>query len=786
MSSVPWRAALLIALSATTLRAPGLGAQAAAPGTPAASYDERYGALNDLKPTDQLAPVQGLVLHRDLAEFALDSGSVALLSPIGGRTVAVVFLGRGTFRLTPPAGIERERLKLFRKVDHMEESFTSAVLLFSDSTLEELNAHLTFGPGQVGGKAKDAVGKALGLWTASADFFKPDKDAHYVVPDLMATLLNSDRSGYFTATLGRDDTDPWQLTVNPADEEAVSLTVKTKSGVLTKQQETALQFRRQGDSTITGERAAAVSVRQYTIEVWLPEAGTGDLHLSAATTLQLSADAPAGPWLPFLLAGKLDVDSARWDDGAPAPVFKGHLNPYLWVRAPHRLIAGETPLLRLYYHGDVVDRWGSELFTMPSVAFAAWYPSPMDERNLAQFDITMHSPEAFLVSAVGDRTDSAAYPGHMITTRWRTAAPIRNATFNLGIFEPYRLEGDNLPPIELHWSDRINRMLAHAGVPALKHAKEEIGADLQSAMKFYRAVYGDPPVKHFYAGEVPYGEGLAFPGMVDLSLATGTTLLNDYEEGQDQVFRAHETAHQWWGIAVDFSTYHDQWLSEGFSDFSGLWYLQTRTGKNEVYFNTLNRWRDEILKRREKPVPISLGYRMDTSFDESPNYSVIVYKKGAWVLHMLRMLTLNLQSMSEERFKTIMGDFYTKYRGRRASTLDFQRVVEDHVGQPMDWFFKEWVDCWRVPTYTVSTHTEPADNGQFRVKLRVLQANVPDDFLMYVPVAIDLGNNKVARVRVKVQGPRTEVDLPLMPSQPKAVRFNDLDGVLAEVKNVDW
>ena len=165
---------------------------------------------------------------------------------------------------------------------------------------------------------------------------------------------------------------------------------------------------------------------------------------------------------------------------------------------------------------------------------------------------------------------------------------------------------------------------------------------------------------------------------------------------------------------------------------------------------------------------------------------MIVYKKGAWVLHMLRMLTLNLQSMSEERFKTIMGDFYTKYRGRRASTLDFQRVVEDHVGQPMDWFFKEWVDGWRVPTYTVSTHTEPADNGQFRVKLRVLQANVPDDFLMYVPVAIDLGNNKVARVRVKVQGPRTEVDLPLMPSQPKAVRFNDLDGVLAEVKNVDW
>jgi hypothetical protein len=68
----------------------------------------------------------------------------------------------------------------------------------------------------------------------------------------------------------------------------------------------------------------------------------------------------------------------------------------------------------------------------------------------------------------------------------------------------------------------------------------------------------------------------------------------------------------------------------------------------------------------------------------------------------------------------------------------------------------------------------------------VLQENVPDDFLMYVPVTVDLGDNRVAHVRVKVQGPKTELDLPLMPSQPKGIKFNDLDGVLAEVKSVDW
>ena len=57
---------------------------------------------------------------------------------------------------------------------------------------------------------------------------------------------------------------------------------------------------------------------------------------------------------------------------------------------------------------------------------------------------------------------------------------------------------------------------------------------------------------------------------------------------------------------------------------------------------------------------------------------------------------------------------------------------------------------------------------------------------MYVPVTLDLGNDREARVRVKVRGPSSDIELPLMPSKPKALRFNDLDGVLAEVKMVDW
>lgn len=72
------------------------------------------------------------------------------------------------------------------------------------------------------------------------------------------------------------------------------------------------------------------------------------------------------------------------------------------------------------------------------------------------------------------------------------------------------------------------------------------------------------------------------------------------------------------------------------------------------------------------------------------------------------------------------------------------------------------------------------------MKMRVLHENVPDDFLMYAPITVDLGKNQLAHVRVKLTGPKAEVDLPLMPSQPKKVMFNDLHGVLAEVNEVGW
>src|SRR5262249_27129498 len=149
-------------------------------------------------------------------------------------------------------------------------------------------------------------------------------------------------------------------------------------------------------------------------------------------------------------------------------------------------------------------------------------------------------------------------------------------------------------------------------------------------------------------------------------------------------------------------------------------------------------------------------------------------------------LMLDLKTMNEDRFTETMRDFYRLYGGKRASTEDFRKVVELHAGTDMGWFFSQWVYGVATPTYRVSYRTDRTDDGQYRVKLRVLQDNVPDDFQMYVPVTLDLGKDRTARLRVRVRGAKTEIDLPPMPAEPKNVRFNDLEAVLGDVKMVDW
>lgn len=741
------------------------------------SVDSLIGQIKNLAPVrGTSAVVHGVTLSRGTARIELQNGKLYPLTPIGGRTFGLLFQGAGRYTAAATTPVEQAALKQALGGDSViDATFHSAVLLFADSTWEEISKEVTFGPDQ----EKPDAGPVDQLLDVIGGV-----DHTYYSANLFGALLNGERSGFFYAFINADHGLPLGLEVDPDQVESVSLMRKASHTGLARWMDDLAVFAPPGTpGTYRKETTRTDAVSDYTMDLDLPESG-GALAFNARADLTVVPDGPIGPWVPFALFSQLIGDSASIG-GHPTSVWKVKDHSVMWVRLDRRLAAGDTAKVRVWYHGRLIDRFGDWFLVNPT---SFWYPVPTDELNYATFDVTFHTPAQYPILSVGERTDSTAEPDHMLRTRWVYRTPMRNAAFNIGVFSESQLTEPGVPPVTFLYSDRAIKYPLSDGstitVTPDRKERENVGKDIQGALKFFTKVYGGPPVEKFYAGPIPYGEGIAFPGMIDLSMSTFEGG-NGSEAGFDHFFRAHEVSHQWWGIGVDFASYRDQWLSEGLATFSGLWFMQTGFHENKEYFDFLERYRNHILSVQDAG-PVALGWR--TSSDRHPaGYQTLIYEKGAWLGHMLRILMLDFRTMSEDRFTQAMSEFYQSYHGGRASTADFQQVMEKHVGIPLDWFFREYYEGTALPTYRTSWKGEQGADGNVVVHLRVEQSGVPDDFENYIPVSIDLGGGRVAHLRMHVKGPTSLMDVPGMPAEPKEVRFNDLSGVLAaDWKSVGW
>lgn len=760
----------VLACVAATCCLAGLGSPALAQGTASREFETRFAAVWDLLPANEnAATVSNLVITREQAQFELTSGQVTFLAPMDGRIVGAVWQGTGHFKFDPGTQSEQDRLLKLLGSPRVDLPITELVMFFSDSISEALRAQAK-GPnaGPITGM-RSSVRQAL-------DYVGDESDRQ-LDNDLMALMLNGAPSGIFYAFVTRQSGAQFMFASNPNVREGVRILSKSKGMGYLGVAEGAVRTPGASEKLIpSGERRQGdVEIRHYVIETTMPNTITGDVNFQTRAEVTLEADQPVTGWVPFGLFQKLRVDSASWSDGSAADVYKPKNSDAMWVKLPKRLTPGDSLVLRLAYHGDVTERFADFFYIRTSTA---WYPQPMEERSKATFDLTYHVPRAYTLVSVGDLKDSSA-TGSMVTTRWVSPAPMRNASFNLGIFKATEVNNPPAPDVTVLWNELAHREFAQGGAQE-KGMDKRVGADVSAALQFYRTMFGELGVGHFYATEIPDLHGEAFPGFINLSYQT---FISTNRSGADEIFRAHEVAHQWWGIGVDFASYRDQWLSEGMSNFSGLWYLQVVRKEPKPYFNQLRIWKTSIIDRSNDAGPISLGFRVST--DRNPNdYQVIVYQKGAWVMHMLRTLMINLKTMQEDRFQNMMKEFFTTYDGRTASTDDFQQMVEKHTGQPMGWFFDQWVRGTQIPTYKVAWAISDPGTGVFKTTVKVTQEGVAKTFKMYVPVTLTMTDGSVLRTRMLVQGPESTVTLPDVASKPKTLTFNDFEGVLATVAEV--
>lgn len=793
VSAFPITTLMVLAVPITLVTAPASRAQQP---RVADRYEPVFEAFRHMVPQgDRVATVRRLTLRRDVFEFALEEGKLYAVTPVAGRTIGVIFVGHGSVSFAPPLTIERREMQRVLGDSALQSRITAAAFVFTDSTWAELERQVRFGVGGGEGEASGVLNDALDRLVDGRQSLRPT---------LITALLNGEDNGFFYAHAKREQGEDLMLVVDPEDEEQIQL---LRGGRLQGQKVQAIStFKRTEelrDSTPLPEAHDALKLDAYRIEASIAKG----LAFSATATIGLTARRSGVGWARFALLSELAVDSVREEGGGTLTFFRTNKSPELWVHFDPPPRVGEVRAVRVVYHGDLIGFTSVMQRMLPGGLMGlapdqwlyvktpfAWFPRY--GYRAAKVDLTFHTPTRYRFASVGRLVD-AHVEGDVATTHWRTELPIDQVCFSLGEYDEFQITDPRIPPVTVHVNGdahrRLDRLFLTLGersggwptsvyrLLSQRNPEQDVGADVANSLAFFTHVYGRPLFDRYYAAEIPFPYGEAFPGLIYLPVWTFQVMS---DSGYDEILRAHEMAHQWWGIGVEPATHRDWWLSEGFAEFSGLWYMQRILKDNDKFFKHLEHWRREIRDRRRDASPIGIGARARQL--NPRDYTLMTYHKGAWVLHMLRNLMLDLRSMRDDAFIAMMQDFYQEYRGRRATTRDFQKVVERHVGLSMSWFFDEWVDGTQIPRYVLSWRAEPATGGHYTLHVRVRQEDVPHDFLMPVPLKIGFADTTLhALVRLNVTGPLTEAALDL-PAEPKHLELNPLQSVLAEVKQEDW
>jgi aminopeptidase N len=256
----------------------------------------------------------------------------------------------------------------------------------------------------------------------------------------------------------------------------------------------------------------------------------------------------------------------------------------------------------------------------------------------------------------------------------------------------------------------------------------------------------------------------------------------------------HEVAHQWWGQTVGFRSYRDQWMSEGFADESSTIYLQA-TQQMDEFFEFWKQQRKLITEKNQfgfRPIdvgPVTMGTRLSSPKAGWNIYQDLVYPKGAYILHMVRMMMWTPKD-GDSRFKATMQDFAHSYKLQAATTEDFKAMVEKHMSPQMDldgnhrmdWFFNQYVYGTDLPTYHFEGQTtQNGDATSLHIKLT--QSGVSPNFKMPVPLYLELAGGKVIRMgAINITGDKTveqTVQLPKLPAPVKRVAINYYYDVLS-------
>jgi hypothetical protein len=712
-------------------------------------------------------------LHLGDLVITFERGKLVFFQPFEGRITGFVFSGDGHALALPRDPVEKQQMARFLGAPIMDQGFVSIYARFTDDTAKDLLGQLSTASIQ---PAPDSAFTAL--WLPQLERFNPTHSLR-----ILFERFSSTPGHFFHAGLDGIVTGPFDVLLDDSRRENFML----------------------------GQPRAANKIDYY--DVWTsyalpgfspPPAPFHAVHYQINTTIRTDnslegdssvdfrASAPGERVLFVQLSRTLKVDSISLsgenliffqNEGITEQQLRSRGDDTLCVFLPHAVDAGGTFTLRFHYRGNVIENYGNSVLFVG--ARASWYPHSGDASEFAAYDLTFRWPKHLRLVATGEKSGERE-DGEFKEAHWKSSLPVTEAGFNLGeyaftslasgnhVVEVYanklleqailaRLERQQAPAEPSLLSSPLGDINQTSGIiapppPSPADALNSLAREVNSSITFFERYNGPFPFPRLAVSQIPGTFGQGWPGLLYLStfsfLPPATQELAGLNSTSQEMFTdlmpVHEVAHQWWGNVVGWTSYRDQWITEGLAVYLSLLYADSQ----KVPDRTLNAWLARYRKRLStKPIdadlapgdigPVTMGTRLSSS--KSPDaYEVVAYTKGAWIFHMIRaMLRASKAKDPDARFIALLHTLTTKYAQEPLSTEQLQKEVEAVMtpsmdlegGRSMVWFFEEFVRGTGIPRYKVEFTSRKTDKG-YQVRGKIFQSGVPHSFIAPVPLYV--------------------------------------------------
>jgi hypothetical protein len=788
--------------------------------------------------------------------ITFEDGTIGFTQDVMGRITGMFFEGDGEVLLTPPNEVERRSMSLFTGMAILEEHFATAYIRFNDDAANELRPDLResenrqefverWAPTARNLASADAMRLLMtfsrmlpvtGAPTSSVPADVAPENAKEEDRFLHARFLGT-KLGVFDVYFDSAAFEQIQVGQAKAAENG-DLFYDVWASFSSDETHGAETSRGSPAPANNRAREGKVKVRSYTIstEVQPPK----QIHARARVQLDVTESGPR--MLVFELSRFLLVESVKLG-GEPVefihnPAVEGTQlsrrgDDLVAVILPERARTGQKIDLEFVYSGEVLAEAGGGLLYVG--ARGTWYPNR--GMAMANFDLEFNYPQGWTLVATGKASPSsgaetAAKASGQQTSRWVSERPIPLAGFNLGKYKVATVQaGDvtvdtyaaigverNFPSpriqlVEPNPSDLITRRppaaLAVPSHPSPVQTEVTVGEAAARAIRYYATRFGPYPYSHLALTQMPGGDSQGWPGLVFLS---SYAFLNQLQREQlhyepyrillQELIPAHETAHQWWGDLVMWSSYRDQWFSEGLANYCALMMLQE---KDPVGFRQImEKFRGDLIAKRKdeesamEAGPVTLGGRLQSSrFPEG--YNEILYGRGTWLFHMLRTMLKDADQEGrrkgqtgnvDEPFVRGLKKVRERYEGRSVSTGELMDVFAEDLPpslryegkSSLDWFLNGWINGTSLPKLELKGVKLTAKGAGFAVSGTIVQKDAAQDLVTSVPVyAVMAGKQMVLLGRVFADGEESSFRLPA-PAGTRKIVLDPNETILTRAK----